>query len=193
MALVFINKLINLNLETKEKIKEKLILDLFNFIENDLFNQATEENRFNFKIKNNLFILDDCYNSNPLSMKENLNVIYKLINYFDKAYLVIGDMLELGKFSKFYHKLIFNKIYNILETNKNKVEAILVGSEFKKIKYNINNNYIKHFENVDNLLEYITLNLKKELNYFNKKILIDIKASRAIQLEKVVNLILNEL
>lgn len=193
MALVFINKLINLNLETKEKIKEKLILDLFNFIENDLFNQATEENRFNFKIKNNLFILDDCYNSNPLSMKENLNVIYKLINYFDKAYLVIGDMLELGKFSKFYHKLIFNKIYNILETNKNKVEAILVGSEFKKIKYNINNNYIKHFENVDNLLEYITLNLKKDLSYFNKKILVDIKASRAIQLEKVVNLILNEL
>ncbi|MEM3394066.1 MAG: hypothetical protein QXY79_03370, partial [Candidatus Methanomethylicia archaeon] len=138
-------------------------------------------------------ILDDCYNSNPLSMKENLNVIYKLINYFDKVYLVIGDMLELGKFSKFYHNLIFNKIYNILEINKNKAEAILVGSEFKKIKYNVNNNHIKHFENVDNLLEYITLNLKKELNYFNKKILIDIKASRAIQLEKVVNLILNEL
>ncbi len=190
MSLVFINKLINLNLEKKEKIKDNLILDFFDFIQNDLFNKSTEENRFNLKIKDNLFILDDCYNSNPLSMKENLDVIYKLINYFDKVYLIIGDMLELGNFSKFYHKLIFNKIQNILNINKNKVEVILVGHEFNKIKHN--NKNIMHFKKSDELLEYINSNLIKDFNFSNKKLLIDVKGSRAIQLEKIVNLILNK-
>lgn len=199
MSLFFINKLLNLKIHETNNTKNSKLIDFLEFIEKNLFNLSLEENRFNFKIKDNLFILDDCYNSNPLSMKENLNVVFKLVNYFNKIYLIFGDMLELGKFSLFYHTLIFNKIIKFLNINENKIknkiiEVFLVGSEFNKIKkYNPNfkDNYfnINFFNNSENLLNYIKE--KKELTNKENKVLIDIKASRGIKLEKIVNLLLS--
>jgi len=194
MTLFFVNKLLNLKLNKSREIKNLVLLDFFDFIEKELFNKSLEENRFNFKKNGNLYVLDDCYNSNPLSMKENLNVVFNISNYFDKIYLIFGDMLELGKFSKFYHTLIFNKILNFLDII-DKTNIFLVGSEFSKISLkntNLNLNKILFFNNSDNLLSYIKENLKNELTGNNTKILVDVKASRAIQLEKIVNLLLKD-
>jgi UDP-N-acetylmuramoyl-tripeptide--D-alanyl-D-alanine ligase len=199
MTLFFINKLLNLKLNKIKEIKNEVLLNFFNFIEKDLFNKSLEENRFNFKTNGNLYMLDDCYNSNPLSMKENLNVVFKISKYFDKVYLIFGDMLELGKFSKFYHLLIFKKILNLLTKNKDKIKVFLVGPEFNKILNKINKNDILNndilndvlsFENVDDLINHIR-QLKIRDN--KEKILIDIKGSRAIHLEKVVNILLSDL
>jgi UDP-N-acetylmuramyl pentapeptide synthase len=200
MSLFFINKLLNLDIEKTNKTKDLKLINFFEFLEKDLFNISLEDNRFNLKIKDNLFILDDCYNSNPLSMKENLNVVFNLINYFDKIYLIFGDMLELGKFSLFYHKLIFNKILSLLKISKNKTEVFLVGSEFNKIKSNKNfkntSFNITFFDSSENLLNYIkeiypfVRKEKKEFKNKEDKVLIDVKASRAIHLEKIVNLLL---
>jgi UDP-N-acetylmuramyl pentapeptide synthase len=132
-------------------------------------------------------------------MKENLNVVFKISNYFDKIYLIFGDMLELGKFSKFYHLLIFKKILNLLNKNKDKIKVFLVGSEFNKILNKINKNDILNndilnnvlsFKNIDDLIDHIK-QLKIRDN--KEKILIDIKGSRAIHLEKVVNILLSDL
>ena len=49
------------------------------------------------------FIVDESYNSNPLSLKsaiKNFNII-KITN--SKKHLILGDMLELGKYSKKLH------------------------------------------------------------------------------------------
>lgn len=53
--------------------------------------------------KDGITYIYDCYNSNPISM-ENLLKTYK--NVKRKKILVLGDMLELGKYSKKYHREI---------------------------------------------------------------------------------------
>ena len=51
-------------------------------------------------MEKNLTIIDESYNSNPLSFKFALERFDK--NYKDskKKFILIGNMLELGKFSK---------------------------------------------------------------------------------------------
>ena len=59
----------------------------------------------------NLYLVDESYNSNPLSLKsalKNFNMI-KVAN--SKKHLVLGDMLELGKYSKKLHMEI-GKVIN---------------------------------------------------------------------------------
>ena len=59
--------------------------------------------RFNNKV---IYLTDESYNSNPLSLKfavENFNKENQ-----SNKYLILGDMLELGKFSKKLHKKMSN-------------------------------------------------------------------------------------
>ena len=61
------------------------------------------------KLKNKvIYLTDESYNSNPLSLKfaiENFNNQTK-----SNKYLILGDMLELGKFSKILHIKKFLKL-----------------------------------------------------------------------------------
>ena len=107
--------------------------------------------------KKNINLIDESYNSNPLSLKsaiENFNSI-KTNN---RKHMILGDMLELGKHSKKLHQKmstiinstsidkvnVFGK--NIVETYKNihiqKKGLILKENSqiFDLIKNNINNN-----------------------------------------------------
>jgi len=68
----------------------------------------------------NFKLIDESYNANPLSVKnaiKNLNDIKKK-NF--KKYLLLGDMLELGNKSEFYHK----KISQII--NKTDIDKVFV-------------------------------------------------------------------
>jgi len=107
--------------------------------------------------KKNINLVDESYNSNPLSLKsaiENFNSI-KTNN---KKHMILGDMLELGKHSKRLHQKM-SKIINstsidkvnvlgkhIVETYKNietqKKGLILKENSqiFDLIQKNINNN-----------------------------------------------------
>ncbi len=121
-----------------------------------------------FKKGNNTFILD-AYNANPTSMKmalENLNAM----KASDKM-VILGDMLELGKYSQQEHLGIANYA---LEFDFKKV--IVVGKEFGQLEVS---NKILHFEN--------TLSLK---TWFEEQALenclILIKGSRGIGLEKLI-------
>ncbi|MGM0417316.1 MAG: UDP-N-acetylmuramoyl-tripeptide--D-alanyl-D-alanine ligase [Thermodesulfobacteriota bacterium] len=63
------------------------------------------EGRF-FKICNTnsgLNIIDDTYNSNPESLKASINDFNQIRNK-NRCFIVIGDMLELGKDSAKYHR-----------------------------------------------------------------------------------------
>ena len=108
--------------------------------------------------KKNLYLVDESYNSNPLSLKsaiKNFDMI-KVDN--SKKHLVLGDMLELGKYSKKLHMeigKIINKtslkninvigehvkwIFNSLNKNK---RGILIKKKLQiidLIKNNLNNN-----------------------------------------------------
>ena len=55
-----------------------------------------------------LTILDESYNSNPLSLKFALERFNSINIERNKKFLLIGDMLELGKYSKKLHIEIAN-------------------------------------------------------------------------------------
>ena len=121
------------------------------------------------KIKDNILI-NDCYNSSFESLKAGINYMKKVSN---NKIFIIGDMLELGKYSKPIHK----KVNKLLKGIKNK-EFYTIGKYSKHIK-GIN------FTNVDEFIEYIK----------NKRInnsYIYVKGSRRINLDKVVEYIKKE-
>ena len=83
------------------------------------------------RLKNKLiYFTDESYNSNPLSLKfaiENFNSQTQ-----NNKYLILGDMLELGKYSKILHKNVSKII------NKTSVKKVYVfGRHIKETFYSI--------------------------------------------------------
>ena len=128
----------------------------------------------------NYTIINDAYNANPNSMKATLDV---LATTKGRKVAILGDMFELGSFSKEEH-------FNIgkYATEKNIDELIFIGNESyymlegaKSNKNSLSNiNYFKTQEdfmkNIDNLLK--------------PQDIILIKASRGMKLENTVDEIL---
>ena len=70
--------------------------------------------------KKEIFLVDESYNSNPLSLKSALENYDKIDSKNSKKYLILGDMLELGKNSISQHKAM-SKISERLVKLANKV------------------------------------------------------------------------
>ena len=65
--------------------------------------------RLELKEIDGIIIIDDAYNSNPVSLKNALEVL-KDFETDGRKILVTGDMLELGKMSKYFHEAIVETI-----------------------------------------------------------------------------------
>ncbi len=98
-------------------------IDVDKFTRNLFFNFKPTKGRgdlsklkFNGKIVN---LIDESYNSNPLSLKFSIDNFSNLILKSSKKYILLGDMLELGKFTNKLHleaakhinKSTINKVY----------------------------------------------------------------------------------
>ena len=108
--------------------------------------------------KKTIYLIDESYNSNPLSLKSALNNFDLIKVDNSKKHLILGDMLELGSHSKKLHKAISKDINNTSinnvsvvgkymentykNLNKNKKGSILKKNSeiIDLIKNNINNN-----------------------------------------------------
>lgn len=90
------------------------------------------DKRFNIEFINNTLIINDCYNSSYESVVGGINYLKTLKG---KKLLILGDILELGKYSKMIHK----KINFRLKFLRNK-DIITVGEDSKYIKG-------KHYDN----------------------------------------------
>ena len=152
------------------------------FLKNIFNNFKIPEGRGNekyIKIKNKkILLINDSYNSNPFSLNEaihNFSLRKKKNN--QRKVLVIGDMLELGIKSKYYHDQAA-KILN--KTNIDKVHC--VGSMMRYAHQRLNlmkrgllfRNIRSFKENIFNLLENNDILLVKSsnriglFNFFNK-------------------------
>ena len=154
-------------------INEKIFISgicIFNFrYWYALNNYHTFDMRMNIlKDKNNNTIINDCYNSSLESLTGVLNI---LKNENQNKLLILGDINELGKFSKQIHQ----KIPKILDQINNK-KIILIGKEMSQINYENS----LHFNNYKETINY--LKTKK-----TKNTLILIKASRSLKLENITN------
>ncbi len=138
-------------------------------------------NIINLRYKDRCFLLiDDSYNSNPASLIASLKNFSKL-KVMGKKFLVLGDMLELGKESKEIHKALGIKIkkfqFNILYTvGKNMLEMSKV---LKNIKYKY------HEDNLDHIAE----NILKTIENGDAVLL---KGSNAINLKEIIKKIIND-
>ena len=82
------------------------------------------------KIKDKeIFLVDEAYNSNPLSLKTAIENYDKLKSKNSKKHLILGDMRELGKHSLQQHKLISEII------NKTKINQVFVIGKYIKETY----------------------------------------------------------
>mgnify|MGYP003318817718 CR=1 FL=1 len=77
--------------------------------------------------------IDESYNSNPLSLKFALNNFSKLNSQSKRKIILLGDMLELGKFSKKLH-LEAAKIVNNTSINRVYVFGKKIIPTFNKIR-----------------------------------------------------------
>ena len=123
-----------------------------------------------------IHIIDESYNANPISMKNAINNFSSLDNTSNKKIAIIGDMLELGRRSKYYHQEIAKKL-----KTSNIDEVYLIGSCVKFIYQKIKNTK-KSF-----LFSDIVHFKDKFLELTNNKSIFLIKGSNAIGLNKLIN------
>jgi UDP-N-acetylmuramoyl-tripeptide--D-alanyl-D-alanine ligase len=135
------------------------------------------ERRFQkINLKNNITLIDDSYNSSVDSVLSGL-ISIKNINSKRKI-IVLGDMLELGDFSKDYHLLISDKI------EKDYI-VILIGKDVKSIYDNLYGckNDIYYFDNINDGINTINSILKADD-------LIYLKASNGMNFKKIADSII---
>ena len=126
--------------------------------------------------KKSFYIVDESYNSNPLSLKSAL-INFDMINVNNsKKHIVLGDMLELGKYSKRLHIEIGKNI------NKTSLKNINVIGEHVKWTFNKLNKSKRGFV-IKNKFQIINL-IKNRLN--NNDYLM-IKGSNSTGLNSLVN------
>ena len=157
-----------------------IYIDIFKLKRNIFLDFKTPEGRGDIsKIRINkkkINLIDESYNSNPLSLESAILNFDKIANKKSKKYLLLGDMLELGIHSKKLHKSII-PIINKSKVDKvfvkgNKVSCIFDGLLKSKKGGILNNN--------SQILELLRDDLK------NNDYLM-IKASNATGFNKIVN------
>jgi len=122
-------------------------------------------------------ILNDCYKSNPVSIKAALD-IFELFQS-NRKIVILGDMLGYREMSHDVH-------YNVGKdlSSYNIDELVTIGQEAKFIAKGANDNtnikFIKQFDTKEEATEY----LKK---YLNENCSMLIKGSRFLKLEYIVN------
>ena len=83
--------------------------------------------------KKKIFLIDESYNSNPLSLNSALQNFDKIKIDRNKKHIILGDMLELGKHSKKLHISMAHKI-NKISFKKIHVIGKDIRETLKKIK-----------------------------------------------------------
>ncbi len=129
--------------------------------------------RNELKNKNGVWLIDDTYNSNPDSVKAALDNM-KRFKVKGKKYVVLADMLELGKVSKKEHnsigKLIKELGFENLYTYGSESYNTFIGAKGLK------NNF--YFSDKQTLIEFLKLNLREGD-------LVLVKGSRSMKMEEV--------
>ena len=84
----------------------------------------TEKRMEMFTNDKGILVINDCYNANYDSMKAAIEYLAKLPN--KRKIAILGDMLELGEYSKQLHEKVGEEI------NKNKIDVLITVGEMSK-------------------------------------------------------------
>ena len=122
------------------------------------------------------YLMDESYNSNPLSLKSALKNFDMIKVKNSKKHLILGDMLELGKHSRKLHAEISKSI------NKTSISKVnVIGKYIKETYKNLNNTkkglILKKRSQIINLIK----------NSINNNDYLMIKGSNSTGLHKLTN------
>ncbi|MAZ57852.1 MAG: UDP-N-acetylmuramoyl-tripeptide--D-alanyl-D-alanine ligase [Flavobacteriales bacterium] len=161
-------------------------------IKNRLDKFELKNNRCQFiKTKKNLILLD-AYNANPTSMYSGLQSFLDIIRWNRKFnndkpkpnqfLYILGDMLELGENEVKYHQEILDYLSYTFLGLSNKV--ILVGNIFSKTIIPQNSG-LRYCVQVKSNIE--AAEILKNRKFTEKEMLVFIKGSRKLELEKLID------
>ena len=156
-----------------------IYINIFELNKNIFLNFEVPNGRGDFsKIKVNgksINLIDESYNSNPLSLKSAILNYDKINSKKSKKYLLLGDMLELGNHSKKLHQSII-PIINQTKVDKVFVKGSKVTSIFNQLTKSKKGRILQNKSQIINLI-------RDDLN--NNDYLM-IKASNATGFNRIV-------
>lgn len=117
-------------------------------------------------------VIDDCYNANPSSMKAGLGTVNTFTN---RKILILGEMLELGTLSTYYH----SKINDIIPTIDNSI-AFFIGN---KNLWPIMHACIKCYESVNERV------IQEIIKCVQNEDVVFLKGSHSIGLQKFIEVL----
>ena len=98
----------------------------------------------------NFKLIDESYNANPFSVKNAIINLSQIKKKNCKKYLLLGDMLELGKKSDFFHKNL-SKIINKTDIDKIFIYGDKVFNTYKNINTNKQGNILQNLNDFDDI------------------------------------------
>ena len=145
--------------------------DLENFVNILKVNKLNAIRQIKSKWINGSILIDDTYNANPDSTKKSIDL---LSNYNKNTVLILGDMLELGRYKKQLHKEV--GVY----AKKRGINIILGYGDLTKYAVDGFGKKAIFFKDEENLKSYLRENI-------TSKDVILIKGSRGMKMEKFKN------
>ena len=134
-----------------------------------------------FKIKYrkvNFNLIDESYNANPLSVKESILKLSNIKNN-NKKYILLGDMLELGKNSQILHKKL-SPVINNSDIDKLFIHGNHIMNTYKEVNKNKRGNILQYKSDFKQILlpilqknDYLMIKGSNatELNEISKKLI----------------------
>lgn len=144
-------------------------------IKEGLKNFKASKMRLDIIKKEDLTIINDAYNASPDSMKAALDILGR---YDKRKVAILGDMFEMGSHSEYGHRLVGQYAIN----NVDVLVTIGENSKFisdEAINLGLNDLNVYHFNNKEIAIEKLS-------DIINKDDVVLVKASRGMQLEKIV-------
>lgn len=93
----------------QKRTPQEISLGWANFVAPPMRSKITE-------LKNDVILFDDSYNSSPMSLEAALNSLDNTEWNGKTKFIVLGDMLDLGSESKYWHEKIFYLLKNLQNT-----------------------------------------------------------------------------
>jgi MurE/MurF fusion protein len=109
------------------------------------------------RYKKNFNLINESYNANPLSVKNAINNFSLIKKNKFKKYLLLGDMLELGKKSDIYHKNL-SKLINNSDIDKVFIKGEKTLFTYKNLKKKKRGNILQCEKDIDLILKNIIAN-----------------------------------
>jgi len=130
--------------------------------------------RMILEIIGDFYILNDCYNANPSSMRIAIDTLSRYSNR-SKKIAILGDMREMGDSSALEHIELLEFAAPICDF------VFTFGTEMEKATKSVNFSHISHFCSYEEMFERMK-------NYSEDSVFL-VKASRGIKMEKLIDLV----